>query len=360
MKYSVFSVTNSESERSRNFIANSIKKNNFIINLLSDNKHKHPLINFLIYISFSPLVVVFFIISISFKKYEKKVVVLFPGILELVVLNILKPILKIEIYYDAFTSLYLTLVNDRNVISKNNPLSYLILKIDKIFFRLSDFQFVETNEMKEYFNNVIEVDVRNTYVLYTPRQQFENFKTIGKVKKVIFWGNFASMHGIDYIIEAAEILQKDEIIFELIGSGDKYLEIKSRIKKQNLSNINLYGYLPYFSKNGLCIVDLICDSTLCLGTFSNSIKNNLVIPHKIIEALSLKKPVLTASTESIVRNLKGVVEVVKPCEGVKLAEKIKDLVFDEKKLNKMSKKSFECYLEKFSDLSFQNNLLNLS
>ena len=41
-------------------------------------------------------------------------------------------------------------------------------------------------------------------------------------------GNFASMHGIEYIVEAAAFLKEDNINFDLIGDGENYLKIKRK------------------------------------------------------------------------------------------------------------------------------------
>ena len=90
----------------------------------------------------------------------------------------------------------------------------------------------------------------------------------------------------------------------------------------------------------------LLNQKICLGTFSNTVKNNLVIPHKIIEALSMSKPVITSSTIHVENNLSDFIEVVEPENGEKLAKKIKEIIYNDEKAQKMSSLGYE-YFKKF-------------
>ena len=359
MSYSIFSLTNSESERSKNFLMNSSKYRNLVIDLMSKNKHRNLIINLFIYLSFLPFTLIVFLGMILFNRFEKKVIIFFPGIIEVALLKVFKPLIKRDIFFDAFTSMYLTLVSDRDKVSKKNPISNFLRWFDRIVFKLSDYQIVETNEMKNYFESEIGADTSCTFILSTTRKEFECIEEQILDNRVAFWGNFASMHGIEYIVEAAAFLKEDNINFDLIGDGENYLKIKEKIMNENLTNIKVHGFLPYIDDTQNNIFSIATKSKICLGTFSNTVKNNLVIPHKIIEALSMSKPVITSSTIHVENNLSDFIEVVEPENGEKLAKKIKEIIYNDEKLKKMSSLGYEYFKKNFSEESFHRRLSNI-
>ena len=122
---------------------NSSKYRNLVIDLMSKNKHRNLIINLFIYLSFLPFTLIVFLGMILFNRFEKKVIIFFPGIIEVALLKVFKPLIKRDIFFDAFTSMYLTLVSDRDKVSKKTQyliclgglielfLNYLIIKLLK-------------------------------------------------------------------------------------------------------------------------------------------------------------------------------------------------------------------------------------
>lgn len=356
MNYSIISLTNAESERTISFIDNSSKKNNLIVNIIASNKHEHPILNIMIYLFFSPLVILSIFLNIIFRRYEKKVIVTFPGVLELLVLKIFSFFINIDIYFDFFTGFHLTLVSDRNKFSRNGFIAKLLLYIDKLIFKLSDFQIVETDEMREYIRENISVNTKNVYTLQTPRKQIVLKEKQSKKLRIAFWGNFAEMHGLDYILDAAKQIKDKQIIFDLIGDGELFDHIEQRVKVENINNVILHGYLPYIDSSDKNVTSMISSSRICLGTFSNTVKNNLVVPHKVIEALSFSKPVITAATKVVNNRLINIVQTVEPENGEDLATKIIEVINNDVKLEDMSTKGYHYYTQNFSEASFTKKL----
>ena len=356
MKYSLVSFTNVESVRTLNYIKNSTIKKNFYINLIAFNKHDHLVLNLVLYFLFSPLIIFSILFIFIFKKHEEKIIVIFPGVIELIILKFFSLFKSIDIYFDFFTSFYLTLVLDRAKISNKSFAAKILIAVDKLIFKLSDFQIVETDEMKEFIKEELEIDTEHTHSLLTPRKELNIIKSKTNEIRLVFWGNFAEMHGIDFILDAAKQIKDRNIKFDLIGEGSLFKHIESRIISENIENVVLHGYLKYFDENIKSLSDIISSSTICLGTFSDNVKNNLVVPHKIIEALSFSKPVITGSTDTINRMLEGIVLTVEPKNGKDLAKKIMSIVYDENKLNEMAEKGYQYFLEKFSEESFTKNI----
>ena len=101
---------------------------------------------------------------------------------------------------------------------------------------------------------------------------------------------------------------------------------------------------------------MISSSRICLGTFSNTVKNNLVVPHKVIEAFSFSKPVITAATKVVNNRLINIVQTVEPENGEDLATKIMEVINNDVKLQVMSTKGYHYYKQNFSEVSFAKKL----
>ena len=118
------------------------------------------------------------------------------------------------------------------------------------------------------------------------------------IYEVAFWGTFERMHGLDTILDSA-IELGNEYKFYLIGNGSYFKHIKGRVEKEGIKNVFLTGYLSKNIKDDVNLYSYIIKSDVCLGAFSDTKKNNLVIPGKIVEAFLLGKPVITAKTNYI-------------------------------------------------------------
>ncbi len=327
---------------------------------MSENKHKHLYLNFLVYLLFFPLTFIFLLLKFIFSK-QKTLIVLFPGVLELFFLKIFSFTSRKTIGFDFFTSFYLTLVEDRNQFSNKSIVSKFLIFIDRLIFKMSDFQFVESNEMKDYLNEKLNINTGNTYVLPTPRRIDYTKQPLLLNNKnycqIVFWGNFATMHGIDYILDSAKELSSKKYTFKLIGDGKLFKDIKKRINKERIDNIELTGNLPFYdSRSTDDVVSNILSADICLGTFSNTTKNNLIIPHKIIEAMSFSKPVITADSLYVKNNLKNVVKAIRPENGKDLALNIEELYNNKDLMDKLSKEGYKFFKKNFSEQIFKENL----
>ena len=158
------------------------------------------------------------------------------------------------------------------------------------------------------------------------------------------------MHGLDHILDSAKELSSKKYTFKLIGDGKLFKDIKKRINKEKIENIELTGNLPFYDSESIDdIVSNILSADICLGTFSNTTKNNLIIPHKIIEAMSLSKPVITADSLFVRNNLRDVVKAIKPENGKDLALNIEELYNNKDLMDKLSKAGYEFFKKNFSE-----------
>ncbi len=346
MNSHLFTFTNYKTERNSNFYNLYSKVDKTCLNLMGKNKLNTMFYTNLIYPVFFTILTPLLLLNLIKNKNVKNYVVLFPGILEIIFLKIFQPLFSYKITYDTFTSLHLTLVDDRKLIKENSIFAKIIKFLDKLFFTLPDNLIFETNEMKNYLEDFLNKKKEDSLVLTSYRELPKNLKFFESSKSnkinITFWGSFERMHGLDTIIDSAIELGVD-YQFNLIGSGSYFSHIENRVKQENIQNVVLPGYIGkdiLYEEN---LYTYISNSDICLGAFSDSKKNNLVIPGKVVEAFLLEKPVITVRTEYIKNNCLESVFSIEPEDSKELSKAIKLLAKDrelKKSVIENSKKYF--------------------
>ncbi len=150
----------------------------------------------------------------------------------------------------------------------------------------------------EGYRDILKKDrINNEKIEYFP-QWAEDFYSINLSLKdisnkfiVTFAGNIGKAQSVETIVKAAEVIEKRSlpIIFNIIGDGSEFNNIKDIIKKLNLKNINLLGRKPssempkYFSESDGLIV-----------TLSNEEILKVTLPAKVQSYMASGKPILGA------------------------------------------------------------------
>ena len=241
---------------------------------------------------------------LKIKKDFDVMVVGFPGqevmfLARLLTLRLFSRQARKPIIFDAFTSHYGGYILDRQKFSKNSFHAYYYRFLDKWSCRLADMVLLDTNAhinffIKEY--NLSKEKFRRVWVgVPTEKIEIVGVKSEADRFRVVFLGTYIPLHGVEFIVKAAKILESyPDIIFTLIGNGQEKKKIEHLVKELGLKNIIFHGMLSIES-----LRQEMANSDVCLGIFGASPKTFLVIPNKIYEAVALGKPVITADTEAI-------------------------------------------------------------
>ena len=197
--------------------------------------------------------------------------------------------------YDAFISIYDTAVYDKKEVDKDSLLARYYFYQDRILASISDLVILDTNAHIRYFSRVFDLPISKFRRVLVGADD-ELFYPINVEKEntfdVMFWGTYLPLHGLEYIIEAAKIVEKEKnIVFHIIGKGPFYLDILRLAKKFNVKNVKFIDPIP-FEK----LPKYLAYADLCLGIFGTSGKARRVIPNKVYEALAMKKPIITGDT----------------------------------------------------------------
>ena len=162
------------------------------------------------------------------------------------------------------------------------------------------------------------------------------------------YSSYLALHGMEYIVEAAHILQSrgEAVHFLAPGKGHVYPQTVALAKKLGVKNMEFTdGWIPLES-----IPRHMAESSVCLGIFGASPKTQRVIPHKVFDALAMRRPVITADTPGAREALTHGENawLCEPGSGEALAEAILTLKRDPELRRRLAENGYRLYREKFS------------
>ena len=274
-------------------------------------------------------------------KYDVMIVA-FPGYQAVV---LAKLICRRPIIFDAFFSLHDAMVNDRRAVSRRSIKALYYWLLDWLAGSLADRILLDTNEHIKYFvknfkikkEKFIRVIIGADTDIYRPAA---TAPADGRFR-VHFHGSYIPNQGIDYIVEAADILKNESIIFNLIGAGQEFERIRRKVAALKLQDKFLTrGFLPQDQ-----LLDSIKKSDICLGIFGAGEKTRRIISNKIFECLAMKKALITADTPAM-RELFSEKEVLfcRAGDGRDLAEKILYLKNNPRIRSELAENSYQFFL----------------
>lgn len=259
-----------------------------------------------------------------------------------------------KIIFDPFTSRYNTRIEDRKLHSKKSFQALVCLWQDWSSCKSADVLVFDTMEHKEYFYQKYSLK-QDYFVLpvlipeenFTPK--FEENETYRFEKnshfKVLFYGTYIPLQGIETIVEAASILKDDPIDFYLIGGGQTFTNIQLMIQNLNLKNIRQID-----SVKEVELASYIESSDLCLGIFGDTSKAAQVVPNKVVQCAAMAKPMITRESASIKRHFthgKSIIECP-AANPTALAQAISEIRLDIKLQSQLGIEAREVFIENFS------------
>jgi len=232
------------------------------------------------------------VVAANIKKYD---VIFIGGIPQLIFPFIQFRLRKKVVIIDFFISIYDTLVNDRQVLSPSNPLSWILKMLDRKALTGADRVIVDTREHAVYFSRMFGVDPDKMTVLYLEAdKQIYYPRNVDKPHDlrdkfvVFFFGAMNPLQGAEVILESARILEEHgDIVFTIVGP---YGKIGNFGLYSKLKNVRFAArWLPQAE-----IADYIAMSDVCLaGHFNAAVeKAARVIPVKAYSYLAMERPVI--------------------------------------------------------------------
>jgi len=293
----------------------------------------------------------------AFKNNYDVMVIGYPGFAAVPLAKILA---RQPVIFDAFVSLYDSNVFDRKDVKPGSVGSYVNRFWDWSSSKLSNTVLLDTTEHIDYM--VAEYGISKTKYgrifigadddIFYPR---EFIKSSDKFI-IHFHGSFLPLQGTKYIIEAANIIRNENVIFNMLGGGKEIAARKKMVDELGLQNtVKFPGYIVNDE-----VPEYIAGSDICLGIFGDTNKTQRVIPNKVYECLAMAKPVLTADTPAAREALsEEYVMFCKVANSEDLAEKIMQLKNNPELRKSLAQKGHQLYKEKFSPKALGRDLLNI-
>lgn len=220
----------------------------------------------------------------------------YPSNLCFIEMAVVKHLFRKTVIFDPFIFLSDTIVEDRAYTSSKGVMRFLRL-IDKCGSRASSVVLTDCSGHTEYLFRNFQVKGVTLHVgandnLFFPGDRVAEESDNG-VLRLYTHSTFIPLHGVECIIDAMLLLDKQKFHLTIAGFGQRFNEVSQKIEAHGLSNVTLLGMIP---QEELRSEILACD--LCLGIFGSSEKSKRVIPQKFFEFIACGRPVLTQSSRS--------------------------------------------------------------
>lgn len=200
------------------------------------------------------------------------------------------------IIFDHMMSPYDSLVNERRLIKKNTWLDKLIFFYEKMVLKSSKMVLTDTNVHKNYFRELFKIEAGKIFAVPVGTDE-EVFMpvTVPLIKnskkssfKILFYGSFLPLHGIEIILQSACLLKQYPINYTLLGGDTSKISPYLKLIDENQLNVN---YLRWVDFEQLPELINSCDIGLG-GPFGNTGQAQRVITGKTFQFLCMGKAVI--------------------------------------------------------------------
>lgn len=224
----------------------------------------------------------------------------FPGHTDVPLGWLIASLKRRPLVFDAFLSLYDTAVFDRQTVLPNSLQAKRYFLADKLACLLAKIVLLDTESHIRYFVDTFRLPMakfRRVWVgadddIMCPKGMQPSDEDF----TVFFYGSYIPLHGAEYIVRAAYLLEamKERVSFIMVGSGQTFRKIFQIAEDLHVWSIKFVGKVPYEQ-----LAEMIGKSHVCLGIFGTTPKAARVIPNKVFDALAVGRPVITADTPAV-------------------------------------------------------------
>ncbi len=224
------------------------------------------------------------------------------GHLDVIVIWPFAKLRRAKIVWNAYISLYDTIVDDRHMIPSWSPIAWILHVWEWLCCRMADLILLDTNAHASYFSRKYGVEasqIRSVWIGVEPerfpRAQRSDMTRLGSAPiKILHFGQMVPAHGIEVILRAAELTREEQIFWRIIGTGQEETKVRAALQNGSLPKVE---WTRYVSQPEL--IRLVHEADLCLGIFGTSEKAGRVIPNKVFETIVAGKPLITRDSEGI-------------------------------------------------------------
>ena len=232
-------------------------------------------------------------------RWDYDVMVLgYAGQIDTFLARVLTWLARRPLVLDVFMSVYLISL-ERGLARQG-----LLRTLENIACRLPDKLIIDTAEYAQWFDATYHIPA-SRFCLVPTGADDSIFKPMPPrppdgLFRVVFYGTFIPLHGVQCIIQAAELLQNHKAIYwELIGQGPTRKSAEEWARNHGLTQV---VFTDWIDKDKLPFHASQAD--ILLGVFGSTEQSKRTIQNKIYEALALARPIITGDSPTVRSSLR--------------------------------------------------------
>ncbi len=225
------------------------------------------------------------------------IIVGYPGHTDIAPAFILSRIIRKPMIFDPLIPLYDHMIHDRAMFPVHSPWAWGIKQFERFILRLPDAIMVHTHAEKQYYEETFHLPQSKVHVVHVGQERHPNVSYPPRMESfhVVYVGRFIPLHGVVYVMQAAELLRDTTAIsFTFAGDGQDYHKAVMYAKSKKLTNVHFRGWVSDHDRDAI-----LRSADLVLGIFRQSAEAHRAIANKIVEGISYGKVVITEDSDAI-------------------------------------------------------------
>lgn len=241
-----------------------------------------------------------------------------------------------KIIAEVYISSYETEVLDRKRTAQESEEARRLMEIDRKLLK-SDYTIFMTDAERKKYNRLAGLDGTQSKEYVIPlstdareKAKLDYWNGERDVCSIVWWGTYIPLHGLYNIIEGARILRDYTKHFHLylLGNSDK----TSEPYQKKIEEMEAADYITiindYSIDNGRLVPFILNNCDIALGALGNTDKARTVVPNKVLEAISMRIPLLNRKSEALEEFYPEQSQTVFYCESApqSIAEKLREIM----------------------------------
>ena len=282
----------------------------------------------------------------------------YPGHVDVLPAFVLAKLFNKKLVFNPLIIIYTGLTEEQKIVKKNSLFGRFVKFGESLIYKSCDLVLADTPFQKEHLNREFGVTKEKIKVLpigaddaiypYAPK--------IGEkdMFNVVYYGLFSPIHGVEFLIKAAKLVEKEKgIRIILVGNGNTFEKDFKLAKDLKVKNVIFYKDLT--EKDSF---ETLRRSDVFTGFLLDHPVVSRVVPNKVYQGLSLGKIVLTAfspAIEGVLTNKKNVY-LCKPNNPESIADAIMDLKKHPELSRIIAKNGHDLFMKNFRPESIGRDL----
>lgn len=283
----------------------------------------------------------------------------YPGHVDVVPAWIIAKIFNKKLVFNPLIIIYTGLTEEQKIVKKGSLFANFVKFGESLIYKSCDLVLADTPFQKQHLTHEFGVSESKIRVLPIGADDaiYKHAPKVGEKDKfnVVYYGLFSPIHGVEFLIKAAKLVEKEKSIqFLLVGNGNAYEKNFQLAKSLKVRNVIFYKDMT--EKDAF---DTLRRADIFTGFLLDHPVVKRVVPNKVYQGLSLGKVVLTAyspAIEGVLTNKKDVY-LCKANDPRSIAEAILDLKNNPKLLKSISENGHNLFVKNFRPVSIGRDLV---